>query len=328
MSPPDPVRTETRPADDASAVAAAATILRAGGCVAVPTETVYGLACDASNGQAVAGVYAAKGRPRFNPLIAHVDGLERAERVAVPDDRARALADALWPGPLTLVLPRRADGPVSDLAAAGLDTIAVRAPDSQAMRALIAAVGAPLAAPSANPSGAVSPTTADHVADGLSGRIALILDGGPCRVGLESTIVSLAEPGRAVLLRPGGTAREAIEAVIGPLEDPDTSHDAAPHSPGRLKSHYAPKAALRLNAAAPEPGEAFLAFGAETIHTNYPKINLSPSGSLTEAAANLFAALRTLDSQADRIAAAPIPDEGLGAAINDRLTRAAAPRQS
>ena len=328
MSPPYPFQTESRPASDPGAIDAAARLLRAGGCVAVPTETVYGLACVASNGEAVAGVYAAKGRPRFNPLIAHVDGLERAETIAEFDRRAHLLAEAFWPGPLTLVLPRRADGPVSDLAAAGLDTIAVRAPDSQAMRALIAAVGAPLAAPSANPSGAVSPTTADHVADGLSGRIALILDGGPCRVGLESTIVSLAEPGRAVLLRPGGTAREAIEAVIGPLEDPDTSHDAAPHSPGRLKSHYAPKAALRLNAAAPEPGEAFLAFGAETLQTDYPKINLSPSGSLTEAAANLFAALRTLDSQADRIAAAPIPREGLGAAINDRLARAAAPRPS
>ncbi len=257
-----------------------------------------------------------------------MDGLERAEALALFDARARRLAAAFWPGPLTLVLPRRTGGPVSDLAAAGLDTIAVRAPDSAVMRALIGELAAPLAAPSANPSGAVSPTTADHVASGLSGRVPLILDGGPCRVGLESTIVSLIEPDRAVLLRPGGTAREAVEAVIGPLDEPETAHDDAPHSPGRLKSHYAPAARLRLNAAEPAPGEAFLAFGAESVATDYPKINLSPTGSLTEAAANLFAALRTLDAQADCIAVAEIPHVGLGEAINDRLARAAAPRQS
>jgi len=316
-----PDDTPIRPAADPAALDAAAAILAAGGCVAVPTETVYGLAADASNGAAVAGIYQAKGRPRFNPLIAHCDTAARAARLVDPGDIGAALASAFWPGPLTLVAPRRAGAPVSDLAAAGLETLAVRVPRSEALRALIARLDRPLAAPSANASGQISPTTAQHVKASLNGRIHLILDGGPCPVGVESTIVDVSvSPPR--LLRPGGIARETLEAVCGPLAGVGSQVTA----PGMMKSHYAPRAALRLNARDVRPGEAYLAFGPHAGIEAAALFNLSPAGDLVEAAATLFAGLHALDARADRIAAAPIPREGLGEAINDRLERAAAER--
>lgn len=320
-----PADTPIRPANDAAALAMAADILGAGGCVAVPTETVYGLACDATNGEAVAGVYQAKGRPRFNPLIAHVDGLERARSLIALEGPALALAKAAWPGPLTLVARRQAHTPISDLAAAGLDTLAVRWPQSTALTYLVTALDRPLAAPSANASGAVSPTMAQHVKDSLNGRIHLILDGGPCPVGLESTIVSFIEPHRPALLRPGGLARGDIEALTGRLISPASDPDA-PRAPGQLTSHYAPGARVRLNAEAPLPGEAYLSFGRYDGSDVQHRFDLSPSGDLAEAAARLFTGLRTLDGNAETIAVAPIPDEGLGEAINDRLSRAAALR--
>lgn len=308
-------------AADPAALDRAADLLRAGGLVAVPTETVYGLAADATDSAAVARIYEAKGRPRFNPLIAHVDGLERAERLVELSPLARRLAQAFWPGPLTIVAPVKPDAGISDLVTAGLDTLAVRWPDAPAMTGLVARLDRPLAAPSANRSGEVSPTTAAHVAEGLGQAVALILDAGPCRVGLESTIVAV-DGERAALLRPGGIARADIEAVAGRLEAP-ASIPGAPRSPGQLASHYAPKAKLRLNALRPEPGEGYLAFGPDAPD-HETVINLSPSGDLAQAAAGLFAALRALDAKVDRIAAAPIPDTGLGEAINDRLRRAAA----
>lgn len=308
------------PADDTDALERAARILHEGGLVAMPTETVYGLAADAANGKAVARLYEAKGRPRFNPLIAHVSGLDMARTCAGIGPLAERCIETFWPGPLTLVLPRLAGGPVSDLASAGLDTIALRQPDHPGALGLLKAFGRPLVAPSANPSGGVSPTTAGHVADGLGSKIDLILDGGPCRVGLESTVISLAGP-QPALLRPGGLARKILEAAIGPLARP--APDGPVASPGMLASHYAPRAPLRLNASSARPGEAFLGFG----NTPRATLNLSRKGDLAEAAANLFAHLRTLDrTGAVRIAVAPIPVEGLGEAINDRLERAAAPR--
>ncbi|XBQ15305.1 MAG: L-threonylcarbamoyladenylate synthase [Oceanicaulis sp.] len=323
MRPPLPDTTPIRPANDPAALDEAAAILRAGGCVAVPTETVYGLACDASNAEAVAGVYEAKGRPRFNPLIAHVRDLAHAERLVDLPETGRRLAEAFWPGPLTIVAPKRPDAPVSDLAAAGLDTLAVRAPASPAMAALIAAAGAPLAAPSANRSGAVSPTRAEHVAESLSGRIHLILDGGPCAVGVESTIVAVTgDPVR--LLRPGGTPRAEIERVCGHALSFAAGASDRPEAPGQLTSHYAPRSAVRMNASAPEPDEAFLAFGEQRSVNAVRVMNLSPRGDLAEAAANLFSGLRALDGAAPCIAVAPIPDYGLGEAINDRLRRASA----
>ena len=312
-------------AADPAALDQAAEILVAGGCVAVPTETVYGLAADAGCGEAVAGIYEAKGRPRFNPLIAHVDTIDRAEALLDLPDAALILARAVWPGPLTLVARRRAAAPVSELAAAGLDTLAVRLPASPALTGLVARLDRPLAAPSANASGQVSPTTAAHVKEGLNGRIHLILDGGPCPVGVESTIVSFADPDRPALLRPGGLARETIEAHIGELSAPRVDPNA-PQAPGQLSSHYAPRAALRLNAKSVREGEAYLGFGAHPELEVYDFFNLSPSSDLAEAAANLFAGLRALDRAAKRIAVAPIPDHGLGEAINDRLRRAAADR--
>lgn len=303
----------------------AAQILRGGGLVAFPTETVYGLGADATSDKAVARIFEAKGRPSFNPLISHVDGMAMAETLADFDDRARALADAFWPGPLTLVLPRKAASPVSLLATAGLDTLAVRAPQHEIARALIARAGVPLAAPSANPSGGVSPTTAQHVAQGLADKADMILDGGPCSLGLESTVVGFIG-GTAQLLRPGALARSEIEALTGPLAAGD---EAAPHSPGMLKSHYAPGAILRLDATEVTPGEALLAFGPDVPPHDGPMLNLSPTGDTREAAANLFAMLRELDaSGAAGIAAMPVPTEGLGEAINDRLRRAAAPRDT
>jgi L-threonylcarbamoyladenylate synthase len=306
--------------EDPAAIRAAASLLQDGGLVAMPTETVYGLAADATSGAAVAALYAAKGRPKFNPLIAHVTGTGMAETLAVFNPLARKLAEAFWPGPLTLVLPRTTDCPVSELACAGLETLAVRAPAHPVAQALIQAFGGPLVAPSANPSGGVSPTQAGHVAAGLGERIGLILDGGPCRVGVESTVIGF-DGNTPLLLRKGGLAREAIEAITAPLSAPDAASPKA--SPGMLQSHYAPRARLRLNAVAPEKGEAFLGFGA----SKNADLNLSPDGDLQEAAANLFAFLRELDAGAvSGIAVAPIPDEGLGEAINDRLQRAAAPR--
>ncbi len=305
---------------DAAGLARAADILRAGGLVAFPTETVYGLGGDARSDRAVAGIFAAKDRPRFNPLIAHLPDLAAAEEFALFDDRARALAAAFWPGPLTLVLPLRPGAGLSPLVTAELPTVAIRVPAHPVAQALLRAFGGPLAAPSANPSGRVSPTRAAHVAEGLSGRIDAILDGGACAVGVESTILGLDGP--ATLLRPGGLPAEAIEALIGPLT---TGGNAAkPNAPGQLASHYAPAAAIRLNAGDTRPGEIRLGFGPGAA-----ALNLSPTGDLTEAAANLFHLLREADRMAGpggTIAIAPIPETGLGRAINDRLRRAAAPR--
>ena len=298
-------------------IALAAEILSEGGLVAIPTETVYGLAADAANPEAVARLYEAKGRPRFNPLIAHVSSWEMAEREAEFSPLARTCAEAFWPGPLTLVLPARSGGRVSDLARAGLETLAVRWPKHRAAAALIEVFGRPLVAPSANRSGHVSPTRAEHVAEDLGERISLILDGGPCDVGMESTILGF-QDGEPVLLRPGGVATETISARLGRSVRPYSS-EAGINAPGQMKSHYAPKARLRLNATVREDGEGFLAFGPFVPGD----LSLSTSGDLVEAAANLFEMLRSLDTQFERIAVSPIPTTGLGEAINDRLERAA-----
>ena len=310
------------PGHDPASIAAACRLLREGGLVGMPTETVYGLAADATNGNAVAALYAAKGRPKFNPLISHVTGLEMAETLGRFNPIARELAKTFWPGPLTLVVPRLADCPVSELACAGLDTLAVRAPAHPVAQNLIAAFGGPLVAPSANPSGGVSPTRAAHVAEGLGSKIGLILDGGPCDVGVESTVIGF-DGDQALLLRKGGLARAEIEASTGPLGRPDA--DSPKASPGMLKSHYAPRAALRMNAISAREDEVLLGFGA----VRDAELNLSPTGDLQEAAANLFACLRELDARGVQgIAVSPIPDEGLGEAINDRLQRAAVPRDA
>jgi L-threonylcarbamoyladenylate synthase len=317
-------------ATDPGAIGAAGRCLAGGGLVAFPTETVYGLGADAENGAAIAHLYAAKGRPRFNPLIAHVADRAGAERLAQFGAEADALAAAFWPGPLTLVLPKAPGCPVADLATAGLDTVAVRLPAHEVARDLIAAVGRAVVAPSANRSGHVSPTTADHVMADLSARIDMVLDGGPTAVGVESTIVACLN-GAPVLLRPGGLPREAIEKVLGaPLAvtgGADTS--ASPLAPGMLASHYAPRARLRLNARDAGPEEAMLAFGPPPAGAGTARVllNLSDKGDLAEAAANLFSHLRALDSAGvAAIAVMPIPRKGLGEAINDRLRRAAAPR--
>jgi L-threonylcarbamoyladenylate synthase len=314
----------------AEAVDLAARILAAGGLVAFPTETVYGLGADATNGEAVARLYEAKGRPRFNPLIAHVADRQAAETLAQFDRAARTLAQAFWPGPLTLVLPRTANCPVAELATAGLDSIAVRVPDHPTAREILAAFGKPVVAPSANRSGHVSPTTAQHVLADLRGRIELIVDGGPTRVGVESTIVACL--GAPLLLRPGAIARSEIERVLGaPLSAAALPQDDAPIAPGQLASHYATRARLRLAATDVQQGEALLAFGAKLppgAERAVRVLNLSARGNLVEAAANLFSHLRALDQAADRIAVMPVPREGLGEAVNDRLARAAAPRES
>jgi L-threonylcarbamoyladenylate synthase len=308
------------------AIEAAARCLKAGGLVAFPTETVYGLGADAANGEAVARLYAAKGRPSFNPLIAHVGNIAAARRLAEFGPAAETLAAAFWPGPLTLVLPKKPGPSVSDLALAGLDSVGIRVPAHPVAQALLAAVGGPVVAPSANRSGHVSPTSAAHVLGDLRGRIDMVLDGGSSAVGVESTIVScLGEP---TLLRPGGVPREAIERVLGqPLATAAVAaDDSAPLAPGMLSSHYAPKAQVRLNASHADPDEALLAFGRAPAHAGLT-LNLSPDGNLIEAAANLFSHLRAIDaSGARRIAVMTIPNEGLGEAINDRLVRAAAPR--
>jgi len=318
--------TKTLPA--ATAARPAAECLAAGGLVAFPTETVYGLGADGTNGSAIARLYEAKGRPSFNPLIAHLPTLEAAQHVAVFNETALKLARAFWPGPLTLVLPKAPGCPVAELATAGLDTVAVRVPAHPTALAILEALGAPIVAPSANRSGHVSPTTAAHVRHDLDGRIDLIVDGGPVSVGVESTIIGCS--GAPVLLRPGGTPRADIEAVLGiSLAQIETGpvHDS-PLAPGMLESHYAPKAAVRLDAMRLNTNETLLAFGpplpgAQPEHT----LNLSPRGDLIEAAANLFGYLRALDAKgADTIAVMPIPTHGLGEAINDRLRRAAADR--
>ncbi len=307
---------------DAAAIRAAGETIRSGGLVGFPTETVYGLGGDACNGDAVAAIFAAKGRPSFNPLIIHVASLAAAETLVVFDDRARRLARNFWPGALTLVLPRKADCPVSLLAGAGLDTLAIRVPAHPLALALIEAADRPIAAPSANRSGSVSPTTAQHVADSMGKNVDIVLDGGPCSIGLESTVLDLCG-GRPAILRPGGVTELEIVAVIGPLR-PVTDRTAAPRSPGQMESHYATGAPLRLNATGARPGEALLAFGPVPPGNSAPLENLSPTGNLREAAANLFSMMRRLDARSpDGIAVMPVPMEGLGAAINDRLRRAA-----
>ena len=315
----------------AAATAAAARALGDGGLVAFPTETVYGLGADARNGTAVARLFAAKGRPKFNPLISHVADFGAALALARFDRAAERLAAAFWPGPLTLVLPKARDCPVCELATAGLDTIAVRVPDHPIARDLLAAFAAPVVAPSANRSGRVSPTTAAHVLADLEGRIDLIVDGGPTRVGIESTILACLDD-EVFLLRPGGLARSRIEAVLGrALREPPAAAAKPPAAPGMLASHYAPKTPLRLEARSVGPSEALLAFGpALALGAEHAAAlrNLSPSGDLLEAAANLFAHLRALDGAgAAGIAVMPVPRSDLGEAINDRLARAAAGNQ-
>ena len=299
----------------ADAVGEAAALIRAGHPVAVPTETVYGLAADATDGAAVARIYAAKGRPAFNPLIAHVTDIDAAAQIAVMDDAVRALAAAFWPGPLTLVLPSR--GAVAGLVQAGLDTVAVRVPAHRAMRALLVAAGRPLAAPSANASGGISPTRAAHVAASLGDRVALILDDGPCAVGLESTIARTGQDGIAIL-RPGPVTPAMLAAATGRAI---VAAGAGIVAPGQLASHYAPAATVRLDATGRRPGEWLIGFGGIAGDDT-----LSATGDPVEAAARLFDALHRADASGRPIAVAPVPDSGLGAAINDRLRRAAAPR--
>lgn len=305
---------------DTEGIAQAAALLAEGALVAFPTETVYGLGADATNGTAVAGIFEAKGRPSFNPLIVHVATLDAARALTRWSDQADRLAMAFWPGPLTLVLPLAENSGISPLVSAGLPSVAIRMPEHAVAQALLRKVRRPLAAPSANPSGRISPTTADHVLAGLSGRIAAVLDGGPCPVGVESTIVGLTDTPR--LLRPGGLPVEAIEDALNrklrPAPAPTTGDITAP---GQLLSHYAPGAPVRLDAVTARPGESHLGFGPVA-----GDLTLSASGDLHEAAANLFGHLHRLDDLGKPIAVAPIPDTGLGRAINDRLRRAAAPR--
>ncbi|KIC31731.1 L-threonylcarbamoyladenylate synthase [Leisingera sp. ANG-S5] len=303
----------------ASGIARAARLLQAGQLVSFPTETVYGLGADARQGTAVAAIYEAKGRPSFNPLIAHVHSAEAARLYVAWNDVAEQLAAAFWPGPLTLVLPLREGHGISPLVTAGLETLGVRVPAHPAAQALLRELDGPVAAPSANPSGKISPTMAAHVKAGLDGRIAAILDDGPCGVGLESTIIGLAGP-EPLLLRPGGLAAEEIEAVLGQKLVQRDVHDPLT-APGQLLSHYAPGAPVRLNAEAPREGELFLGFGPGPCD-----LNLSENGDLAEAAANLFGHLHQLDALGKPIAVTPVPEHGLGEAINDRLRRAAAPR--
>lgn len=313
-----PIETAT-----AAAIDRAGALIRNGRLVAFPTETVYGLGADATNGTAVAALFEAKDRPQFNPLIVHVPGLMSAFRLVEVDGRCERLAARFWPGALTMVLPRSPDCPVSELACAGLETLAVRAPDHAVAQGLLATSGCPIAAPSANLSGEVSPTTARHVAVSLGDRVDMVLDGGPCRVGIESTVLDLSAR-RARILRPGGITAEDIADVIGPLAAAAPEGAAAPASPGMLESHYATYLALRTDATELRPGEALLAFGPEPLEGAVEVQNLSPAGDLIEAAANLFAMMRLLDRpEHSGIAVMKVPDEGLGRAINDRLRRAA-----
>ncbi len=310
-------------------VAAAASLLRDGALVAFGTETVYGLGGDATQAQAVAGIFAAKGRPRFNPLICHYPSATAAFAHVVANPWAHAVAQAFWPGPLTLVLPRATNCPVALLAAAGLDTLAVRVPDHPVALALLRQAGMPVAAPSANRSGRISPTSAEHVLDGLDGRIAAVLDSGPCPVGVESTVLDLSGQ-RPILLRPGGVPQEALEGCLGPIAP--AAAEGVLRGPGMLASHYAPALPVRLAARAVAAQDALLAFGPSLPGAGCV-FQLSATADTTEAAANLFAGLRRLDADGQRlgmsgIAVMAIPDRGLGRAINDRLRRAAAPRQA
>jgi L-threonylcarbamoyladenylate synthase len=308
-----------------SEIGDAARALRQGKLVAFPTETVYGLGGDATSDRAVAAIFGAKGRPSFNPLIVHVANIASAAQYAVLSPKAQTVARAFWPGPLTLVLPRRRDCKISLLASAGLDSVAIRVPAHKIAQTLLMMAGLPLAAPSANPSGRLSPTSADHVMADLGDKVEFVIDGGACPVGVESTVLSLLED-RPRILRPGAVTAEAVSDVLKepvPIEQ-GIEDAAAPRSPGRLLSHYAPALPVRLEAASAEPGEALLGFG-PAAPEDAP--NLSPTGDLQEAAANLFAMLRQLDDPKHRaIAVMPVPDTGLGIAINDRLRRAAAPR--
>jgi L-threonylcarbamoyladenylate synthase len=305
-----------------STIRKAADLLLQGDLVAFPTETVYGLGADATNDTAVAAIFAVKRRPQFNPVIVHVPDLAAAEPFVVLDDRARTLAEAFWPGPLTLVLPRRPDSGLSRLVSAGLDTVAIRAPDHRVAQALLRMTNRPVAAPSANPSGRVSPTTAQHVERGLGHRVQAILDGGPCRIGVESTVIGLFDD-VARLLRPGGVDAAIIEQRIGRLQPAKAGDE--PHSPGMMRAHYAPALPIRIDAVKPQKGvqEALLAFGTDVPRGFAHVLNLSPQGDVNEAAANLFAMLHELDRpDFEGIAVMPIPDHGLGLAINDRLRRA------
>ncbi|MEM9229579.1 MAG: L-threonylcarbamoyladenylate synthase [Pseudomonadota bacterium] len=326
MDRPGPENTIRLSASDRG-IRAAVALLKNGQQVAFPTETVYGLGADARRADAVAGIYRAKGRPHFNPLIVHVSETRLARQLAEFNTVVEALAEALWPGPLTLVLPRRADTALSDLVTAGLDTLALRVPAHDLARRLLSAFDGPLAAPSANPSGRISATTADHVMDNLGGQIAGVLDGGPTGIGLESTIVGLVD-GKPRLLRPGGLSVEAIEAVLGaPLAE---AKDTQVSAPGQLASHYAPKAQLVLNAEVADAGALWLAFGPLNGRRG---LSLSEGRDLSVAAAQLFGHLHELDelareSGADRVLVDPVPKQGLGLAINDRLQRAAAPRDA
>ena len=315
------------------AIRRAAELLRAGELVAFPTETVYGLGADATNETALAAIFAAKGRPHFNPLIVHVPDLEAAETIGIFNERSKVLAQCLWAGPFTVVVPRRADAPVSPAVSCGLDTVALRVPGNVVARKLLEEFGGAIAAPSANRSGGISPTTPMHVATSLGDRVAMILAGGRCEVGLESTIVDMSvEPPR--LLRPGRIGRKSIEGLIGPIsaagEDNVASETNVPSAPGQLLSHYAPRLPVRLNAATVAPTEALLAFGPDRfIRGGATRLNLSPEGDLLEAAANLYAMLHRLDKpDYTAIAVMSIPDTSIGIAINDRLRRAAAPRDS
>ena len=303
----------------------AAALLADGALVAFPTETVYGLGGDARSDMAVARIFEAKGRPRFNPLIVHLPDVQAARRYAVFDDRAERVAATFWPGPLTLVLPLRPDAGLSPLVTAGLPSVALRVPAHPVAQALLRTFGGPLAAPSANPSGRISPTRAEHVVEGLAGRIAAVVDGGACAVGVESTILGLTDGAR--LLRPGGLPVEALEACLGePLLTGAGTDAERPTAPGQLASHYAPAARVALNVTDPGPGTVWIGFGPGCAGA---ALNLSESGDLVEAAANLFHFLHRADAMSDgAIAFAPIPEHGLGRAINDRLRRAAAPRYS
>lgn len=316
MTRPQALSLTADPAD----LAIAAGLLDQGKLVAFPTETVYGLGADARNARAVAGIFEAKNRPSFNPLIVHVASADAARQYIEWSDVAEQLASAFWPGPLTLVAPLKAGHGLCPLVTAGLDTLAIRIPAHPAARALLKRFGGPVAAPSANPSGRISPTTAAHVRAGLSARLAAIIDDGPCTVGLESTIVGLAP--RPTLLRDGGLAREKLEQLLGqPLAGRDEAEPLS--APGQMQSHYAPNARLRMNVTDPDPSEVFLGFAEHN-----GDLNLSPTADLTEAAAQLFDHLHRLDHIGKPIAVAPIPEIGLGRAINDRLRRAAAPRDT
>ena len=322
-------RNTIRFSDSDRGVRAAISFLRKGGLVAFPTETVYGLGADARDERAVASIYRAKGRPSHNPVIVHVAEADAGMALIDLPEAGRKAATAFWPGPLTLVAPVREDSGIAPICRAGAETLAVRVPEHRLAQALLVAFAGPLAAPSANRSGQVSPTNADHVMEELVGQIDGVLDGGQCAVGLESTILGFDPDGVPRLLRPGGVSLEELEAVLGDVRSETIIDDTAPTAPGQLSSHYAPSARVRLNAEAPSLGEAWLGFGADPERGSAISMNLSPSGNLDEAAAMLFVALRQLDEWLDGsgvIAVAPIPEAGLGRAINDRLKRAAAPR--